>query len=466
MKTPIIESLVNYRKNQPFSGHTPGHKCGQIIPPELEKIWPSDIWQYDLTEIENMDNLQNPTGCIQEAQELTARLFNAKSSYFLVNGTSVGIQAAILALAYNSPVFVPRNVHKSVYNGLILANAVPIYLPVAYDKSLGFPLGIEPEVLKEQIKKYPRCKTLIITHPTYQGVSYKFEDIMSIALAHGLKVIVDEAHGSHLALHKDLPPSALSLGAHIVIQSWHKTLPVMTQASVLHLGENYTDPKISQYLNLLQTTSPSYLLLASLDGCRAFLADNISELIGEKIKNIKILFKEIACLKNIRAYQASDQSFRVDPFKLCLSSPKASGYQLAEMLREKFGIYVELAEERYCLIILGIIDDQRFLNRLMEALTDIDTNLERQSTYLYPMMGEEQPIPETKMLIREAFFRPKEKVSLDDALGRIAGDFLIKYPPGIPLVVPGEVLNQKAFKILKNNVSEYKIERGIFVIKE
>ncbi|NLT95134.1 MAG: aminotransferase class I/II-fold pyridoxal phosphate-dependent enzyme [Clostridia bacterium] len=465
-KAPIIENLLNHGHNNPFSGHTPGHKGGQIIPPLLEKNWPREIWQFDLTEIENMDNLHNPTGCIREAQRMTAELFNAKSSYFLVNGTSVGIQAAILALAYQSPIFVPRNVHKSVYSGLILADAQPVYLPVTYDKNWGFPLGIEPETLKHWIEKYPHCKTLIITNPTYQGLSYKIEEIMAVALDHGLKVIIDEAHGSHLALHKDLPPSALSLGAHIVIQSWHKTLPVLTQASVLHLGKNYSGPDISQYLKLLQTTSPSYLLLASLDGCRAFLADNISELIDEKIIKIKKIREDISSLSNIKMFQAPDRAYKTDPFKLCLSSPKVSGYQLAELLRERFGIYPEMAEERYCLIILAVVHDQRFLERLWKALKAIDDELEQYSPYPFLPVGEQDFIPQTKMLIREAFFRPKERVILEKALGRTAGDFLIKYPPGIPLVVPGEVIDEAVFQTLQNSISEYKIEDGISVVIE
>lgn len=465
-KAPIIENLINYRNNLPFSGHTPGHKNGQIIPPQLKKIWPEEIWHYDLTEVENMDNLHNPTGCIQEAQKLTAELFNARSSYFLVNGTSVGIQAAILALAYQSPIFVPRNVHKSVYNGLILANAQPIYLPVTYEENWGFPLGIEPEVLKEWIEKYPHCKTLILTQPTYQGISYKMESIMSLALQHGLRVIVDEAHGSHFRFHEDLPSPALSLGAQIVIQSWHKTLPVMTQASVLHTGQNYTGPDILQYLSLLHTTSPSYLLLASLDGCRDFLATEVSPLIVDKIEKVKKLLKKLSSLKNINIFEAPLQGIKADPFKLCLNSPKASGYQLAEFLRERFGIYVELAEERYCLIILGIVDDQRFLDRLTQALITLDIDLEGSSPYPFSKIGMDSAGARTKMLIREAFFRPKEQVSLEKALGRLSGDFLIKYPPGIPLVVPGEVIDEPILEILKNNISQYKIEDGITVVKE
>lgn len=465
-QAPIIKNLVEHLNRRPYSAHTPGHKSGQIIPPILQDIWPREIWQYDLTEIDNMDNLHEPMGCIREAQELTAKLFDAQSSYFLVNGTSVGIQAAILALAYNNPIFVPRNVHKSVYNGLILANAQPIYLPVSYDKNLGFPLGIEPENLKKWINKYPQCKTIIITHPTYQGISYKIEEIMSIALANNLQIIVDEAHGSHLTFHKALPPGALSLGAHIVIQSWHKTLPVLTQASVLHIGRNYAGPPIGRFLNMLQTTSPSYLLLASIDACQAFLGgDDFNIQIQATLNKIEFFKKRISTLENIKAYPPKG-NYSFDSFKLCLTSRKTSGHHLALLLRKRHGIYVELAEERYCLVLLGLISDECFVEKLIQALTDIDNYLDNFPPC--PSMGgvEQTFIPQTKVQLREAFFGPKEKVDLNLALGRLAGDFIIKYPPGVPFLVPGEVIDERILAILQKGTAQFKIEDGIFVLKE
>lgn len=464
-KAPIVENLLEYQKTNPYSAHTPGHKGGRVIPPLLQEKWPPEIWRYDVTEITNLDNLHYPMGCIKEAQKRAAQVYNAQASYFLVNGTSVGIHAAILALAYNCQIFVPRNVHKAVYNGLILANAEPIYLPVVIDHDLGFPLGIEPEVLVEWIKKYPRCKTLMLTHPTYQGVSYKIEEIISLALAHGLQVIVDEAHGSHLAWHRELPPAALSLGAHIVVQSWHKTLPVLTQASVLHVGQKYAGPELSLYLNMLQTTSPSYLLLASLDSCQAFLAEGIHGLIEEKIIKIKAFQQKISSLNNIEVYQGR-YPVKIDHFKLCLKSTKASGHWLARVLREKYSIYAELEEEKYCLLLLSVVGDEDFLAKLTEALIAIDRGLANISELSFSEEVHQTQIPQAKMLIREAFFAPKEKVSLADSLGRIAGDFIIKYPPGIPLIAPGEVIDERIQEILKNKIFQDKIKDGLLVIKE
>ncbi|MGI6225966.1 MAG: aminotransferase class I/II-fold pyridoxal phosphate-dependent enzyme [Peptococcales bacterium] len=464
-KTPIINSIHKHLSKRPYSTHTPGHKGGQIIPTALREKWPQEMWQYDLTEIDGLDNLHDPSGCIKDAQKLTAQLYNAQASYFLVNGTSVGIQAAIMALAYNSPIFVPRNVHKSIYNGLILANAEPIYLPVTYDETLGCPLGIEPEDLELWIKKYPQCKTIILTHPTYQGISYKFQEVISVAHANNLQIIVDEAHGSHLAFHPDLPLAALSLGAHIVIQSWHKTLPVLTQASVLHIGHNYSGPSITQFLNMLQTTSPSYLLLASLDACQAFLAEYKIEQIAETINNIESLKKKVASLRNLSIYSQKNNC-QFDPYKICLTSNKTSGYHLAELLQKRYDIYIELAEERYCLILLGIINSQDFIQKLLRVLIDIDKSLEELPVFSFTKEKNPQIIPKTVVRLQEAFFRPKEKLDIDKALGKVAGDFLIKYPPGVPLLVPGEIIDQRIIAILKKDIEKFKIEDGIFVLNE
>jgi len=464
-KAPIIERIVDYLNTNPISCHTPGHKGGQFIPPPLNGKWPREVWQYDVTEIVNLDNLHYPTGCIKEAQNNIADLVNAKASYFLVNGTSVGIQAAILALAYNSPIFVPRNVHKSIYNAIVLANAEPIYLPIAFDENIGIPLGLEVEILKKYIKKHPQCKTIVITNPTYQGISYKIQEIVDLALANGFKIICDEAHGSHFFLHSELPPSALSLGAHIVVQSWHKTLPVLTQASILHLGHNYTGPDIAHYLNLLQTTSPSYLLMASLDSCQAFLRAEAKDILTLAVKKIRSYQERISLLDNLELYKTKN-NLQMDPFKLCLSSPKVSGLELAKLLREKYQIYAEMAEENYCLLLLGIVINDMTMYKLEESLIDLNGYLDDLPKSYKPTTRDKILIPTAKMLLREAFFSTKEKVSLDSALGRICGDYIIKYPPGIPLLVPGEVIDESVLNILKKPGEGHKIEDHITVVQE
>lgn len=455
-KSALIKNLQKHIFKKPVSFHTPGHKNGTIIPPLLKKYWPQGIWQYDLTEISDLDNLHNPVGCIQEAQKRAALVFKAKESFFLVNGTSVGLQGALLGLSHQKPIFVPRHVHKSIYNGIFLADAKPIFLPVAIDEKLGIPLGVEPEVLEEYIHNYPDCKNIILPNPTYQGFSYKIRESIDIAKKNGLQVILDEAHGSHFSFHTSWPPAGLELGADIVVQSWHKTLPVLTQASVLHVSKDYQGPDLAIFINMLQTTSPSYLLLASLDAARALMESRGTDLLTETLDKINGFKKEIMNLKTIKILFNEPQ----DPLKLCLYSNRLDGFQLAKMLAEKFGIYVELAEENYCLLIWGISINEETIDILKKALTDIDkissNLLLRKNNFKYKVTK----MPQCLLSFKEALFKDKEVVSLAEVDGRIAGDFIVKYPPGIPLFVPGEKIDKKILE--STNFSN----SSILVVKE
>lgn len=458
MKTPIIDEILKLKLKTGLSFHTPGHKNGQVLSNSLKEIWPKEIWPFDLTEIDKLDNLHFPQGCIQESQRLTAEFFGARESFFLINGTTVGIEAAIMALAYKKPIFVPRNVHKSIYNGAIIANSQIISMPVTFDKKLDIPLGLEPEVLERYIRKNPSCKTIVLPNPNYQGISYKVEKNIEIAQRYGIKIILDEAHGSHFMLSDFFPKAGLTLGADLVIQSWHKTLPALTQASVLHVNSNYEGPHVRSYLNLLQSTSPSYLLLASLDGTRAFLQEareNMENIIN-KILSFK---KSLSALNNIKI--GIDTKEPQDPLKLCVSSTKITGYQLEELLREQYGIYGELAAENYVLFILGLTKDNSSLDKLRFALEEIN-----QMTDNFP----ERDKPSTKknidilyqqkMNIQKAFHSEKERLPIRKCLGRICGQFIIKYPPGIPYVIPGEEITTEIIDSIEDFTIEVVVCEG------
>ena len=448
-KATLIENLKKHINLKPLSFHTPGHKNGEIIPAALQNLWPQEIWKSDLTEIGNLDNLHAPQGCLKEAQRRAAQLVGAKKTYFLVNGSSVGLHAALLALSYQKQIFVPRHVHKAVYNGIILAGAQPISLPVTLDKDLGIPLGIEPEVLEKYIHLYPECKLLILPNPTYQGISYKIKETVQLAKERGLTVILDEAHGSHFFLHPDFPEDGLSLGADLVIQSWHKTLPALTQAAVLHVNRNYKGPDPGDFLRMLQTTSPSYLLLASLDGCRSWLEDVGDTLPAKTITQICAFKQEMQDLKNIRIISFSQGE--VDPLKMCLSSNKVSGYGLADFLSENYHIYVELAEVEYCLLIFGLDIPNNQLQLLGKALREIDKSLEPLPEREKTRFGQESLLPLSLLSPQKAVYAPKEVVSVEKALGRICGEYIVKYPPGVPLVIPGEVISEAVINILRED---------------
>ncbi|SMB86960.1 Orn/Lys/Arg decarboxylase, C-terminal domain [Desulfonispora thiosulfatigenes DSM 11270] len=459
----IIKSIKNHIQADPISFHTPGHKGGNLIPDQMQ-IQSGGLWEYDLTEIPGLDNLHKPEGCIKEAQEEAARLFKAKKTHFLVNGSSVGIHSAIMALAHDKYIFVPRHVHKSIYNATILANAKPIYLPVAFEEKSGIPLGIEPEVLKRFILDYPKCKVIILPNPNYQGISYQLEEIIYLAKKNDIKVIIDEAHGSHFLFHKSLPKSGLELGADIVIQSWHKTLPVLTQGSVLHEGNNYQGPDLSPFINMLQTTSPSYLLLASLDSCRVFLAEKGQEILEETYHKLIDFNKKVTTLTTFTINFALKE--QRDFLKLNLSSEVFSGLEIDKILRERFQIFSELSEENYILFIFSLKVEDTVLNRLLEALTQIDQMARKKNAKIEKIQKNiYNIIPEQGLAPRDAFYGNKKMISLDVAVGRICGEFILKYPPGIPLVVPGEMIDFKMLEILKGDIA-FRDKREIMIMDD
>lgn len=459
----IIKCLKKHIEVNPISFHTPGHKNGSFIPRGIP-LEISKAWKYDITEIAGLDNLHNPQGCIKEAQEEAAKLFKAKSSHFLVNGSSLGIHSAIMALSHDSYIFVPRNVHKSVYNAIILANAIPIYLPVTLDKKTGVALGVELEVFKQYIRDYPQCKVVILANPNYQGISYKIKEIIYLAKLSGLKVIIDEAHGSHFSFHPALPSSGLELRADIVIQSWHKTLPVLTQASVLHEGLDFDGPDMGLFINMFQTTSPSYLLLAALDTCRAFLAEEGYQVCKESYQKIAKFKKQVKKLKSF-SINFEQEQFQ-DFLKLNLSSEFFSGVELDEILRREYALFAELSEENYILFILSLKAEDSDLSKLLDALTQIDKRAKEKD-----LKVRDNPkniyniIPHQAMSPRQAFFGKKKSVPLDSAQDRICGEYILKYPPGIPLMVPGEIINDEIVKILKNDRA-FKDKEEIIIIDD
>lgn len=449
-KTPIIDKIKKYKNNKPYSFHTPGHKNGRLIPTSLRNLWGDELGACDLTEIAELDNLHEPQGCIKEAQLRASQIFGAKETFFLVNGSSVGIHVAIMALAHEKAIFVPRHVHKSVYNALVLANAQPIYLPVNYELETGIPLGLEPAILEEYIHQFPACKVLILPNPNYQGISYKIEENIALAKKNGLQVIVDEAHGSHFLFHPQLPSSGIDLGADIIIQSWHKTLPVLTQASVLHIGQEYCGPSVQDFLNMLQTTSPSYLLLASLDACQAFMAKEGKKSLEDSYRKIYFLKKELKNLENL----VVDFNLNLprDFLKLNISSSKISGYEMDRILQSQYRIYCELAEENYLLFMFALKVEDKVLLKLKQALIAIDKMLMNKKDKAAKNYGFYYAfIPQSALSPQEAFYFPKEEVAWDNSLGRISGEFIIKYPPGIPLLVPGEIIDKKILDIIKND---------------
>ena len=436
--TPYLwNRMEQLHKQNPISGHTPGHKNGVFLPTHLKDAWGEAVARYDYTELPGLDNLHFADDCIAQSQAQAAELFGAKQCFYLVNGTTAGLQAAIMATCSNKQVFVPRHVHRSIYHSLILAQAEPIYLPLVLDEETGLPLGISLEVLDAYIAQYPDCKNLILVNPTYQGITTNNVQCVQLAKQHNLTVIVDEAHGSHLHFHNALPESLLDAGADLVVQSWHKTLPVLTQGSALLVNHSYTGMSPEPFLSVLQTTSPSYLIMASLEAGSIYMGTNSYAHINQSLETIFALHRRIAeeC-KTLSVLWKEE--WHQDPFKLYLISDRLNGADMDTFLREQFAIYSEMHDNNGILFILPLETTTTWAEQLFAAIKALDvyslTQEKQEATQSFYCSN----IPEQCMTLRDAFYAPKQQITWRDVENRIAGQFILRYPPGIPLVVPGE----------------------------
>lgn len=442
--TPFLwEQMQNLHRQQPISGHTPGHKNGLFLPQALQNAWGSQFASYDYTELDGLDNLHFSEGCIAQSQQQAAQIFGAAQCFYLVNGTTAGLQAAIMAACSNRQVFVPRHVHRSVYHSLLLAHAQPVYLPLELDADTNLPLGISTQVLQDYIQQYPDCRNLILVNPTYQGITANNVQCVQLAKQHGLTVIVDEAHGSHLHFHAGLPASLLDAGADLVVQSWHKTLPVLTQGSALLVHQHYNGPSPEPFLSLLQTTSPSYLLMASLEAGSIYMGTEAHAHIQQGLQAIFALHRRIASTLQTLHLLWQPQ-WKQDPFKLYLLSDKLSGAEMDAYLRTRHALYSEMHDNNGILFILPIQTTDQWTQRLYQALLALDQFSQTQTSTVQAMPSFYcRELPQQRCPLQEAFYKEKRQICWRQAAGATAGQFILRYPPGIPLLVPGEIITRE-----------------------
>ena len=445
--TPFLwNRMEQLHKQNPISGHTPGHKNGVFLPEYLKTAWGTTFASYDYTELPGLDNLHFADDCIAQSQNQAAAIWGAKQCFYLVNGTTAGLQAAIMATCSNRQVFVPRHVHRSIYHSLILAQANPIYLPLILDDATGLPLGIDLEVLAEYIARYPECKNLILVNPTYQGITANNVACVQLAKEHDLTVIVDEAHGSHLHFHDELPKSLLDVGADLVVQSWHKTLPVLTQGSALLVNKNYTGVSPESFLSVLQTTSPSYLIMASLEAGSIFMGTETNVCINQSLETILALHERINSeLETLSVLWKPE--WKQDPFKLYLISDRLSGSDMDAYLREQFSIYSEMHDNNGILFILPIETTPEWADHIFDGLKSLDMHSKQQTPCEATASFYCNAIPEQVLPLRTAFYAEKTQITWKEAAGTIAGQFILRYPPGIPLVVPGERITEEIVQL-------------------
>lgn len=452
--TPLVDALLAYEKENVVPFDVPGHKRGKGNR-ELSTLFGERLTSLDVNSMKCLDYINHPVSVIKESESLLAKLYASEEAFFLVNGTTAGVQAMILSACQpGEKIIMPRNVHKSAMNGLILSGAIPIYLTPDFDEEMGISLNITLNQVEKIVETEGGIKAIFLINPTYFGIACELKTIVDYCKERDILVIVDEAHGAHLPFSEELPMSAMEAGADMSAISLHKTGGSMTQSSALLLkSETIDHDTVRQAINLTQTTSASYILMASLDLARAELAENGVETFKNVLRLSRYARDEINKIEGFYAYGKSkiNQSsfYDFDETKLVINPTglKMSGFELYDCLREKYKIQMELGELFTTVAIISVGDTREAIDRLIDALKDIsDDNGCGVTSGAFKKMP---PIGALVLSPRDAFYAKKEVVSLEDSNGRIAGESIMIYPPGIPIIALGEIISEEVIQYIR-----------------
>ncbi|MFT4398539.1 aminotransferase class I/II-fold pyridoxal phosphate-dependent enzyme [Bacillus sp. SW14] len=467
MNTPLYTALIQHARRNSHSFHVPGHHNGDVFFDDAKSIF-NPLLTIDVTELTGLDDLHHPSGVIKEAQELVSQLYGSAESFFLVNGTTVGNLAMILSVCEPGDIIlIQRNCHKSVFHAVDMAGAEPVYLAPDIDAAMHVPTHVPLNTIQEALAAYPDAKGLVLTNPTYYGHSADLTEVISEAHHYGIPVLVDEAHGAHFVLGEPFPPSALKMGADIVVQSAHKTLPAMTMGSYLHLNSSRVDRnRVAEYLNRLQSSSPSYPIMASLDIARAYVQRMIEERkLSDILQRIQSFKQTFDSLRNAEAVKPADPRTITDPLKLTIRSKRGhSGYTLQTIL-ERANIFTELADENQVLLVLPLGGNRRINAEIMKTIdaevenTPPDQRVASAEWVLRPVTV----LPYQKKVLQT--FK-KEYVDFNEAAGRLNAEDIIPYPPGIPMIMAGERITKESVQKLSRLISMKTHVQGNTKIKE
>ena len=503
--TPVFSAIKAYTNSGPVPFHMPGHKLGRGIP----DVFLSEIERLDLTEIPGTDNLHAPTGALREAQTLAAEAFGAKESFFLVNGSTVGLQAAISAVCrHGQRLIVGRDSHRAVIHGMLLSGVHPCYLLPEYSEAFEIHTGYSVKTIENALLDAPDAVGVLITRPNYYGVCSDIREIAKIVHLHNKVLIVDEAHGSHLAFNPRLPESALKAGADLCIQSAHKTLPAFTQGAYLHIGSDRIDrDRIRYFLDLYQTTSPSYIIMAYLDIAREIMQKCGKSMLDRLLDSIEVCAQEYDCRgsnhrdisheefscretnhgeicnREIRLLGYNDiAGFEYDRTRITVnvSGLGITGYTAEKILMEKYKIQVEMSDLKNIVCIVTVADDRQTIEHLFSALSGLRIltgsghrelcNLRASVAGYDTLTGDNATklpdfqrltLPERIMEPKEILNAQVERISLDQAEGRICRGIISPYPPGIALICPGESIHREAIAYLKEIIQAGGVVQGI-----
>ena len=477
--TPLLDALRD-RTNHPHSPfYAPGHKGGQGISGPLVELLGAAVFRSDLPELPELDNLFNPEGVIAEAQNLAAEAFGAEYTRFLANGSTCGIIAAIVATCGpGDKIILPRNIHSSAISGLILSGAIPIFVNPEYNSDWDIANCITPESAAAALKQHPDAKAVMVVYPTYRGVCGDLRAIAKITHQYNIPLLVDEAHGAHFNFHPNLPEPALSAGADLTVQSIHKTLGAMTQASMLHLKGSRVDiQKINRALQLVQSTSPSYILLASLDAARQQIALHGAQLMAQTLQLAAKARSGISKIPGLSVLEPLNTPgfAELDQTRVTVkvSDLGITGFAADEILHSQFGVTAELPMPQHLTFIISLGNTESDIDNLVKGFTFLagrefgnglcsgfngfngwmfkEKAKSKKEDFAHPSLPHSpSPTPPLSPISpREAFFSRTETVAADKAVDRLSAELICPYPPGIPVLMPGEVITSKALEYLQ-----------------
>ena len=445
-RAPIYEALDSFQKMRVVPFDVPGHKRGRGHP-ELAALLGEQCVRMDVNSMKPLDNLCHPVSVIREAEELAAEAFGAAHAFLMVGGTTSAVQSMVLSVVgRGEKIILPRNVHRSVMGAMVLCGAIPVYIDPACDDRLGIPLGMSVSAVERAIRENPDAKAILVNNPTYYGICSDLRRIVQLAHAHGMLCLADEAHGTHFYFGENLPVSAMAAGADMAAVSMHKSGGSLTQSSLLLCGPAMSEGHVRQIINLTQTTSGSYLLLSSLDISRRNLALRGKEAFARVVELAEYARREINAIGGYYAFSRElcngDSIYDFDPTKLAVNTLQVglAGIEVYDLLRDEYDIQIEFGDLGNILAYLSIGDRPREIERLVGALSEVRRRFGGSEAGL---MKQEYIEPDVAVSPQDAFYAEHESLPIMETEGRVCSEFVMCYPPGIPILAPGERITRE-----------------------
>lgn len=451
-RAPIYEALQNFQKMRVVPFDVPGHKRGRGNP-ELAQLLGEKCVNMDVNSMKPLDNLCHPVSVIRDAEILAAEAFGAAHAFLMVGGTTSAVQSMVLSAAKRGEkIILPRNVHRSVMGAMVLCGAVPVYVNPECNEELGIPLGMSVAAVERAIRENPDAKAVLVNNPTYYGICSDLRAIVNLAHSHGMLCLADEAHGTHFYFGGNLPVSAMAAGADMAAVSMHKSGGSLTQSSLLLTGPGVSEGYVRQIINLTQTTSGSYLLLSSLDISRRNLALRGREAFAQVCQMAEYARREINEIGGYYAYGRElingDSIYDFDTTKLSVNTLHVglAGIEVYDLLRDEYDIQIEFGDLGNILAYLSIGDRKRDIERLVSALSEVKRRFQREKAGL---MSQEYMEPLVDVSPQDAFYAQKESLPIEETEGRVCSEFVMCYPPGIPILAPGERITREILDYIR-----------------